>query len=84
MRLNAYSFYDVKAGVFSHPFYVVNDEVAMRNAEQMSKQEGVLQKYPKDFQLYRIGTFDDSAGLLTPEVPAFLLCGVDQLGGSNA
>ena len=60
-----YSIYDVKAEVFHLPFYNKTHGEAERNFLQLTKDEkSMIAKYPEDFSLYHMGTYDDSTGLI--------------------
>lgn len=69
MITNVYSIFDVKAKVFGSPFYAQCDEIAIRNCAAAVRDDGqnsMLSKFPEDFTLYRIGSFDDDRGVLSP------------------
>lgn len=67
MKLQAYSVYDVVASVYSHPFYTVNDAVAVRDFTSAALDpQSKLYANPADFRLCKIGEFDDSVGMLLP------------------
>lgn len=54
------SIYDHKAKVFCVPFFSVNNETAQRDfgyAANDPKTE--IGRYPTDFTLFRLGTYDD-------------------------
>ena len=74
MKLKIYSLYDLKAQIYSHPYYSLNDSVALRTFLQMGQDPtSTVHHYPDDFKLYRIGDFDDATGVLTPEHPFEIL-----------
>lgn len=76
MVLNAYAIFDAKADVFGMPFFCLNDPVAQRTiAAAMQDGNTLFGKYPADYQLWRIGSFDDSKGELVPLVPS-IVCGL--------
>lgn len=67
MKLNVYSVYDCKARVFGNPFYLMNDDVAMRSvARGVNDSNTQFFHSPQDFQLRMIGSFDDANGVITP------------------
>lgn len=75
MRLNVYSVFDVKAAVYANPFYMPNDAVAVRGfTGAVNSPDTMLYKHPEDYMLFRIGTFDDSVGLLVAENPPVQIC----------
>lgn len=63
MILNAYSLLDTKSGVFSPPWFLIHDAVAIRAVREIaSNRETTPGQYPDDFVLYGVGTFDDNLG----------------------
>lgn len=70
MKLNAYSLYDVKALIYSPPFFSMNDAVAKRNvADTVADPNTSLGRHPADYILYCVGEFDDQTGFLTRHDP---------------
>lgn len=67
MKMNIYSLFDGRVCAFGQPFFCLNDGAAMRTINEAAKdQRSMIAKYPMDFSLFRIGTFDDNTGILTP------------------
>lgn len=63
MQLSMYSLFDTKAQTFGIPFFLLNDAVAQRSFYQLySDPQSTVHQFPSDFQLYRLGTFNDSDG----------------------
>lgn len=63
-----YSIYDVKAGMYGPAMSFVNDATAIRAFQEMicsGDNNSLLALYPADYILFCIGTYDQSAGLLT-------------------
>ncbi|WNK13753.1 MAG: nonstructural protein [Microvirus sp.] len=57
--------FDSKAQMFLSPFVVPHLAVAFREIKTAAARKGEgngLADYPGDFQLYELGTFDDSSG----------------------
>ncbi len=75
MNLNAYSIYDDAAKAFATPFFAINDGIAVRMFQSNinSKEENNLSKYPDQFTLFKIGTFNDENGELVQLLPAVSL-----------
>lgn len=68
MMLNIYSVRDVKTG-FMQPSLDANDKAAQRGFQLMlatCKPESLMGFCPEDFDLYRIGTFDNQTGKISP------------------
>lgn len=58
-----FSVYDHKAGAFNVPFYFIAEGEAMRAfKEECSNPEGLMYKYPHDFELYMLGKYDNITG----------------------
>lgn len=65
--LIAYTLHDVKAVNYSPPFFMPNDALARRAcAELVLDRNTTVGRHPSDFKLYRVGTFDEGNGVLTP------------------
>lgn len=63
MQLKAYSIRDSKAEVFNTPFFSKTHGEAERNFQQLTKDSNsMVNKYPEDYDLYHLGTYDDSTG----------------------
>lgn len=75
MQLILCAMRDVKSQTYTPPFSTHNLAVLYRDLSDMLTQPGNLpwQKYPQDHELYRMGTYNDSTGEITPETPTFLI-----------
>jgi len=61
MKHNIYSVYDTKAKLFIIPFFLHNDDLAIRIFKECANsQQHMFGKHPADFVLYKIGSFDDN------------------------
>jgi len=68
-----FSVRDVKAGAFSLPFYQVNEGVAIRSFIAACKDmQGEIAKFPEDYELFKLGTWDDESGKFDCGIPVFL------------
>lgn len=68
MKNNLYSMKDTKMGKFSMPFVAPNDEIAKRTLASTIKQGGTtISEFPEDFQLFRLGNYDEDTGDLTTD-----------------
>ena len=66
MIWNVYSIRDQKSGRFMQSVNDVNDETAKRGfAQAVNTPSGIIGFAPKDFDLYKIGEFDDEKGKYT-------------------
>lgn len=67
MVLNVYSVYDLKAKAFLSPFFLPQDAMAVRALiDAVSDSTHQFAKHPEDYQLFKLGSFDDALGVLTP------------------
>lgn len=70
MMWPVYSVFDSKVRAFLTPFFTHTDESAIRAlSDVVEGSEGErhqFARHPEDFSLYRIGAFDDAAGVLEP------------------
>lgn len=82
MKFGVYSIRDAKTGFLS-PAFEVNDQVAMRNfVHAVSNSDSVLFSHARDFDLYKIGTFDSDTGRIMPiEIPVMIISGASVLKG---
>lgn len=63
------SIYDRCSKQFSFPTYSVNKEVLIRNTKILvSDGQTLVSKYPEDFDLYLLGTFDSDSGVIDYKV----------------
>lgn len=77
MQLNFYCAYDSKAGMFMRPFLMGSDAEAMRSFRTLvNDPDTMCGKYPGDFDLYRIGSYDDALGNIMPSKHTSLGCGL--------
>lgn len=64
--INVYSVLDKQTDKYSNPFYAHNDTLAMRMYQKVQENpESDLAKYPQDYKLVRLGSFDERTGELT-------------------
>lgn len=60
---------DVKSGRFASPFVADNIQVAKRNvAWAMKDKTTAFYNFPEDYQLFRLGSFDEQTGELASDV----------------
>ncbi|AXH76890.1 MAG: nonstructural protein [Microviridae sp.] len=66
--MKLFSVFDSKASTFCIPFVSQNDSTALRDfAHAASDRNLEIGKYPTDFSLFRIGSFDKTTGVVVPE-----------------
>lgn len=62
-----YSVRDAKTQAFSPPFIASNNGEALRQFDMLCKNpETMVHKFPADFALFHIGSFQEQLGLLVP------------------
>lgn len=85
MVYNIYSIRDKETG-FMSPMVDMNDGAAARNfAKAVNSGEGLLGYAPKDFDLYRIGSFNNETAELVPAQPIkFVVNGAALIGDRDA
>lgn len=67
MIKNVYSLFDKKAKLFTPPFVSDNVQTARRSLMlPVNELESFLGMYPDDYEVYDLGTFDDSTGKIEP------------------
>lgn len=74
---NIYSIFDVKAKTHGAPFTVLNDDVALRVVDHfLQAPDTDYRRYPDDFVVYHLGTFDTDSGLVVAAASSRLVCSV--------
>ncbi len=85
MKVNVYGIFDVKAKMYSSPFFLPHDGQAIRAFSDLAlDSKSIISSHPDDYKLYRLTSFDDCSGcfgVVDPEsgdivpddvLPAFL------------
>ena len=75
----AYCIVDRKAGLYNNPVFYLRDGQAVRDFQTLcSDRQTMIGRYPEDFVLYCIGTFDDELGkLMSLDTPSVIAHGCD-------
>lgn len=89
MIYSVYSIRDQKSGRFMQPVNDINEATAKRGFSQAVNNPGSIIGFaPKDFDLYKVATFDDEKGLYEPVNPIELVCNgailIMEKGDNNA
>lgn len=66
MILKVYTLYDAKAGAYLTPFFLPNDQMAIRQFASIIGGESLIGQFPQDYTLYGIGEYNDALGELLP------------------
>lgn len=69
MQLKMFSIYDLVTNVYQPPMFAHNAGDCMRIVQNHMRQDNNLSRYPDNFVLFDVGTFDDSTGVITSEKP---------------
>lgn len=63
MKLGIFTVFDIKAGAYLRPFFSLTAGTAVREfATELNNPESNFAKYPEDFHVVELGSFDDSTG----------------------
>ena len=74
---------DSVAGFYRDPACVTNTDVAQRSfADTVQNPESPMAKHPGDYDLYKVGTFDDADGQIKPCDPVHI-CNGQQVVENN-
>lgn len=66
MKLQVVSVRDSKTETFNQPFFARTIGEAERSFSELTKDpKSFVSKYPEDYDLYKVGEYDDQTGLLT-------------------
>lgn len=79
MIMNVYSVYDNAAEAYLQPFFTNTKGTAIRSwTELVNDKEHQFGKYPSDYVLFELGTYDDTTGaLVSHDAPKSLGVGVE-------
>lgn len=79
MQLKIYTIYDSKAEFYSKPFYATARGAALRSFTDACNDKNIdFGRYPADYTLFEIGTWDDStASIVMHKAPVSLGVGVE-------
>lgn len=70
MNMFAYSVFDTKALIYHLPFFQPTDGAAIRMlADLVNDSNTQMGRYPADFVLYCVGTYDGNVGGLQSSLP---------------
>jgi len=74
MKNGIYSIYDAKAEVFTSPMSLMNNNVAVRIFQNcVNTPEHNYALNPEDYNLFKLGEFDDNTGLIDVYNPPQIL-----------
>jgi hypothetical protein len=68
MKLNTYTIFDTKTGVYGLPFFQHSDGEAIRTFTDLAtSKDNRIGMHPEDYHLYRIGAWNDKTADLTQD-----------------
>lgn len=80
-----YAVRDRAADAFIPPFFLPTDGMAIREFLQAAKdQNSKFFQHPTDFSLYKLGSFDDSNGMVRPLVEPLYLVNAEGMVSSSS
>lgn len=66
--MKIYAILDKKGGIFNQPFYQHTHGTAERAFQELAKDpQSFVSKYPSDYDLYHLGSYDDVTGMIKTE-----------------
>lgn len=72
--MNIYAIKDAKLGAYENLMTIKTDGVAIRLfGQEANNPQSTLNKHPADYDLYRIGRWDDRTGMLHPQEPELVI-----------
>lgn len=70
MKKQIFCIYDSKAQAYAQPFFLPNEQVAIRSVQELSNDPThEFYKHAEDYSLYHIGTYSEEQGKLEPIDP---------------
>lgn len=66
MNVGLYSIYDTKTGIYHPPMCCINDASAIREHAKIFCGNNDFAKYASDYQLVKVGMYNDQTGTITP------------------
>lgn len=81
MKLSMFCVYDKKVCVFDPPVTFRNEEEVIRYLRRMLRGPGdsTVKSFPEDYEMYEVGSYDDSDGSIVPLSPVRFVCRLDGL-----
>lgn len=75
MKTGIYSIFDFKAQTFATPIFFINDDVAVRSlALAVRDTSSYLHAAPADYEMFKLGEWDDVNGTITPDSTMIARC----------
>lgn len=74
MRLQVFSVFDKAVQLYMPPIFLRSGNEAKRALAVALRGDHAFAQAPGDYALYRLGEFEEEAGLLVPCIPAEFVC----------
>lgn len=75
MIVKIYGIYDRKAMFYKYPSFQRSETEARRSLDIGVNTVGTeINRFPTDFELCEVGTFDDEVGVITPHLKPIIVC----------
>ncbi len=62
MKMQIYTIFDKQLEAYHQPFCLENDNVALRQFQDMAKKESSIAEHPEDYSLWNTATFETTTG----------------------
>ena len=73
MELKIYAIRDVRTEAFLKPMFLQNAAVLERALlDAKNDENSTLSIHPQDYQVFKLGTYNDNTGEITAEAPTFM------------
>jgi hypothetical protein len=73
MELKIYAIRDVRTEAFLKPMFLQNAAVLERALlDARNDENSTLSMHPQDYQVFKLGTYDDNSGEIWAEEPTFM------------
>lgn len=85
MEMQMYVVYDIKSRVYEPPKFCLNEDTAKRLfIGAFGNQRTSYNRFPRDYQVYYIGTFDDLTCMIKHQVPEYKWLAYDLIKEDDA
>ncbi len=62
MKMQLYTIFDKQLEAYHQPFCLENDNIALRQFQNMAKSESTIATNPEDYSLWHTATFETTTG----------------------
>ncbi len=62
MKMHLYTIFDKQLEAYHQPFCLENDNIALRQFQNMAKSESTIATNPEDYSLWHTATFETTTG----------------------